>query len=531
MTVPNSTSAPAASRGDARLTGAFARFLATSLFAVALCQMASANCDYIPAGKSFWIRLLDPLASYSSKPGTAIRALLIQSPECGSSPVFPAGLEVDGEVISAHKVGLGFRRDSATLEVQFNRIVTSTGMVLPIASQVVEIDNARETVRHGIIHGIRPTDTPQGRITSGLIHLPTINPYGDVGLMVYRAFSVLPEAEIYLPPGSDLRLQINVPLYVGDQPEIPRPSLELDEYERGDIEMLLEKMPDRTLTSAGKDADLVNLLFVGDEDQLNSAFLAAGWLPSDRNSSHAFFKEFSAFLTSKAYPTMPVSRQYLNGEPQEFTWQKSLDSYNKREHLRIWGEPRTVLGQQAWLSAYTREKSAALSPRYHKFIHHIDRNLDDGVNMLVRDLTLSGCVDSVRLMPRPSIPHLMVNATGDEMRTDGMLTVVHLKSCDRPSMAYTRDNPLIPIRPHSRVVRYFRNEVLLYKSDVIRGNILYGAFDLCRMSIRSFRRRHGHSQGDEDDESLPASPVSPETLFPQLVPLDGLSLDTSSLVP
>ena len=487
---------------------------------------ARASCDYIPAGKFFWIRLLDPVASYSAKPGSSIRAILIQSPECGSNPVFPAGLEVDGEVISAHRVGLGFRRDSATIEVQFNRLVTANGVVLPIASQVVEIDNARETVRRGVVHGIRPTNTPQGRITSGLIHLPTINPYGDLGLIIYRAFTVLPEPEIYLPPGTDLRVQLNVPLYVGDQPEIPRPSLELDEYERGEIEMLLQDMPERTATSSGKDADLVNLLFVGTQEQLDSAFLAAGWLPGDRNSSHAFFKEFSAFLTYSNYPNMPVSKQYLNGQTQDFTWQKSLDSYNKREHLRVWGEAATVLGQQAWLSAYTRETGAALSPRYHRFIHHIDRNLDDGVNMLVRDLTLSGCVDSVRLMARPNVHHLMVNATGDEMRTDGALTIVHLKTCNRPTMAYTRANPLVPIRPHSRLVRYFRNEVLLYKSDVIRGNIVYSAFDLCRMSIRSLRRRHGNSPEDDDnDENLPLSPVSPETLFPQLASLSPVSIE------
>jgi hypothetical protein len=162
--------------------------------------------------------------------------------------------------------------------------------------------------------------------------------------------------------------------------------------------------------------------------------------------------------------------------------------------------------------------------RYHKFIHHIDRNLDEGVNMLVRDLTLSGCVDTVRLMPRPAVHHLMVNATGDEMRTDGMLTVVHLKTCDRPTLAYTRANPLVPVRPHSWITRYFRNEVLLYKSDVVRGNILYGAFDLCRMSIRSFRRRHGARPGEEEDDSLPLSPVSPETLFPQLA-LNSVSLE------
>jgi LssY C-terminus len=476
---------------------------------------ASANCEYIPAGKSFWIRLLDPVASYSSKAGASVRAVLIQSPECGSTPVFSAGLEVDGEVVSVRKVGLGFIHDTASLEIQFNRLVTSNGEILPISAQVVEIDNAREIARKGVIHGIRSTDTPQGRITSGLIHLPTYNPYGDMTLVVYRSLSILPEPEIYLPPGTDLRLQLSVPLYVANQPELPPVSFQLDEIERGDIEQLLQNVPVRTTTRYGKDADLVNLLFLGSQQQMQDAFTAAGWLPGDSNSSRAFFKQFSAFLTFSNYSTMPVSHQLLSGRPQDFTWQKSFDSYGKREHVRVWSQPHTVLDEQAWLSAYTRETSAALSVRYHKFIHHIDRNLDEGVNMLVRDLTLSGCVDSVYLLPRPDVDQSMVNSTGDEMRTDGMLTVVQLRDCNRPSIEYTRANPLIPIRPRSRVVRYFRNEVLLYKSDVIRGNIIYGAFDLCRIGIHSFRHRHDGSADDSDD-GLPLFPASPQSLFPQL---------------
>jgi hypothetical protein len=499
------------SRSALRLSSLFAAFL--FFFSLAFTPSASANCEAIPAGKSFWIRLLDPVASYSSKHGASVRAVLIQSPECGSTPVFPAGLEVDGEVVSVHKVGLGFIHDTASLEIQFNRLVTSEGEILPISAQVVEIDNAREIARKGVIHGIRSTDTPQGRITSGLIHLPTYDPYGDMVLIVYRSLSILPEPEIYLPPGTDLRLQLDVPLYVANQPALPPVSFQLDEFERGDIEELLQKVPERTTTTYGKDADLVNLLFLGSQQQLQDAFTAAGWLPSDPNSSHAFLKQFAAFLTYNSYSTMPISHQLLNGQPQDFTWQKSFDSYGKREHVRVWSEPAKVLDQDAWLSAYTRETSAALSLRYHKFIHHISPNLDDGVNMLVRDLTLSGCVDSVYLMPRPDVQPQMFNSSGDEMRTDGMLTIVQLKDCNRPSIEYTRFNPLIPIRPRSPVVRYLRNEILLYKSDVIRGNILYSAFDLCRMGIHSFRHRH---DGSDIDDGLPLSPVSPQTLFPNL---------------
>jgi hypothetical protein len=478
-----------------------------------------ANCEYVGAGKSFWIRLLDPVASYSSKPGTTVRAVLIQSPECESHPAFPAGLLVVGTISKVRRVGLGFIHDSAYVEIQFDHLVTAAGQVLPFAAEVLEADNARELVRHNVFRGIRATDAPQGRITSGLIHMPTFNPYTDAALIVYRAVTVLPEPEIYLPPGTDLRLRLNLPLYVGDQPELPSVSFAMDEYERGDVEMLLQGQSDRTTTTSGKDADVVNLLFVGSRDQVEEAFTAAGWRTADANSKSAFFKQFGAFLTFSNYPNMPVSRQLLSDQVQDMAWQKSFNSYDKRAHLRLWSQSKTLQGEQAWLSAYTRETGAVFSVKYHKFIHHIDRNLDDGVNMLVRDLALAGCVEVVRQLPRPNLPQTMLNSTGDEMRTDGNLTVVHLKSCAMPVMPYSRTTALIPVRPHNRFVRYLRTQVLLYKSDVIRGNIIYSAFDLSFMSIRSLHRRH-LIQNDDNYDALPMSPVSPDTLFPQLTSTD-----------
>jgi len=389
--------------------------------------------------------------------------------------------------------------DVARLEIQFDQLITEQGIVTFVA-QVVEVDNARENVRRGFIQGVRSTNTPQGRITSGLIHLPSINPYGDLALIVYRAVSPLPEPEIYFPPGTDLRLQLSAPLEVSEQPELTRPSFQLDEIERGEIESVLQHVPERTTTTSGQAADLVNVLLIGSQNQVEKAFAAAGWLPSDRNSYHAFLKEFGAFLNFSNYPKMPVSRQLLNGRAPDSSWQKSLNSYSKREHLRVWRQPAFILGQQVYLGAYTRETGAALSIRYHKFIHHIDPDLDQGVNMLVRDLTFSGCVESVNLLPRPDFPRVLLNSTGDTMRTNGDLTVVQVRDCDKRPSAYGLGNA-IPVHPHSKIARYFRNRVLLYKSDLIRGNSIYSAFDVLRMAVCWHFRRNQSAFSDEIDTS------------------------------
>ena len=480
-----------------------------------LARPAHAKCDEIPSGKSFWVRLIDPVASYSSKPGTSVRAILIQSPDCDGAAVFPAGLEVDGEVASVRKVGLGFVHETASLEIIFDRIVTADGSVLPIASQVVEVDNARESVRKGKIRGILATYTPQGRITDGLGHLPTFNPYSAPSLIVYRMLTILPEPEIYLPPGTDLRLRLNVPLYVGDQPELPPVSFQMDELERGDVEMMLQQNTSRTYTSHGKPADVVNLLFVGSGDQMRAAFQAANWTSGGSVSTRTVYHEFLAFLTASNYQGEPITTQYLEGHRQDMTWQKSFNSYSRRDHVRFWEEPEPVLGQQAWLGAYTREISAVLSIANHKFIHHIDRNLDDGVNMLVRDLTLAGCVKSVQLFDRPDVQGTVLNATGDAMTTDGALTVVQLRDCHAQGVDAAHAKPLIAIHPRSRLVRYLRTQVLAYRSDVVRANLVYSGYFVACLGIHRLRHHH-HGQEDDSDDGLPLSPVSPDTLFPQI---------------
>ena len=107
-------------------------------------------------------------------------------------------------VRSKRKVGWGIRHETAALELEFNRAVIEAGSTIEISARVEEVENAREQVKNGVIHGVLSSDTFQGRINSRLIHLPTWNPYSDLGLIIYKAtFPIFPEPEIYYPAGTD----------------------------------------------------------------------------------------------------------------------------------------------------------------------------------------------------------------------------------------------------------------------------------------------------------------------------------------
>ena len=114
-----------------------------------------------------------------------------------------------GKVQLVRKVGLGVRHETATLKFSFQEIALSSNTSLPITASVAAIDNAREQVSNGVVHGIRSTNTLQGTITSRLKYLPALNPYPDLGLLLFKAtFPIFPEPEIYFPAGTDVQLKL-----------------------------------------------------------------------------------------------------------------------------------------------------------------------------------------------------------------------------------------------------------------------------------------------------------------------------------
>src|SRR5271166_3619758 len=247
-----------------------------------LCSAMAFGCDGLAAGQTLWIRLSSPVSSYSSKPGDAVHAVLTEAVTCDNEVIFPVGTSVEGVVHSVRKVGWGIRHETAALDIQFDRAVLAEGTPVTISASVVEVENAREQVSQGVIQGIRSSDTPQGRINSRLIHLPTYNPYSDVGLIVYKAtFPIFPEPEIYYPAGTDMRLRLTNPVHSPRVAAAPPVESMAETSEELDVERMVPSLPWRSTTVKLVDADVVNLAFVGSREQVEAAFQQAGWSTSD----------------------------------------------------------------------------------------------------------------------------------------------------------------------------------------------------------------------------------------------------------
>jgi hypothetical protein len=461
---------------------------------VCVCMMCAAKvafgCDRLPAGQFLWVRLTAPLSTYTAKPGDPVHAVLTQDLVCESDIVLPMGASIEGVVRSKRKVGWGIRHETAALELEFNRGSNESGVAIKLTARVEEVENARELVRNGVIQGIRSSDTFQGSINSRLIHLPTWNPYSDPVLIAYKAmFPIFPEPEIYYPAGTDIRLRTTSEISLPPRAvSTARESSRAAKAGSARLEQLVEPLPWRVTTKKDVNADEINIVFLGSQDAVRSAFREAGWDNADQVSRHTVLKNLYALLNDSGYAQQPMMTFYLNGKPEDMNWQKSLNSYGRRDHLRIWQWTSTKTADSVWISSSTHDTGAVLAVRHKGFVHHIAPAIDDERSTVIRDLDFAGCVSSVSYVSRPEVPTITHNATGDVMHTDGSVAVVALQDCKpaKPRLDWeSRGNSL---KPGNYAFRFVRRQILTFRNDILRANIIYGTYDVGRMAFAALRR-------------------------------------------
>ncbi len=446
------------------------------------------GCDQLPAGQSLWIRLAAPISSYTAKAGNPVHAVLTQDLVCDNEVVLPMGAPIEGVVRSKRKVGWGIRHETAALELEFHRATARPGVTVEFTARVEEVENAREVVHNGVIQGIRSSDTFQGRINSRLIHLPTWNPYSDPFLILYKAtFPIFPEPEIYYPAGTDLHLRTKevspLPAMVSAAAE----SSVASKSESDQLDQLVSQLPWRVTTRKNVDADLLNVVFLGSEEEVKSAFREAGWHNADPVSRRTFLKNMYALLNNSGYPQEPMTTFLLHGKPEDMNWQKSLNSYDRRDHLRIWQYTITGTTQSVWISSSTHDTSAVLAVKYKSFVHHITPDIDDERSTVIRDLNFAGCIRSVTYVLHPGMPTATHNATGDAMYTDGSVAVIALQDCRPADPELDSDSNGAIFKPGNLAFRYIRKQILTFKNDIWRANIIYGAYDAGRMTVKALR--------------------------------------------
>jgi hypothetical protein len=461
------------------------------LFFAGVCSAVSAK-PY----QTMVLRLLTPIASYSPA-GTRFEAKVIGPVSREGLDFLPKGSTVTGKVSKSASVRFGLRRERALLELEFEGCRLPDGTAIDCKVSLQGVDNAREKVRGNRIEGVLAASHPSS-LLSGVWYRPATSlfsrsamgltgaagtiytrfvptPLGATAVITSRLlFLHMPDPEIELHAGTDLLARVEVPDTFAPSPEpLVTVSPALADW--------VASQPEKVyLTNKQLAGDMIHLVFVGSREQVERAFLAAGWTASRPLTRRSFSHMYWAFLSMKADPNAPIAPLTYRGSTAALRFQKTLNTVSKRHHIRIW--PVSFPGTQLWLAAATHDVSIALDSKRMSLTHHIDPFLDRERSTVVNDLSAAGCVAGIGLVERPQAMRLPYN--GQPSVTDGNAVLLFLNDCLVPDLT----SPELREPRHRRLTLATRRFFLEDRQYLTRGSAYYWTYRAaCSLWTRRFR--------------------------------------------
>ena len=402
--------------------------------------------------------------------------------------ILPPGTRVSGELTSVKRVGLGLLHERASVKVEFKSLQIEGHAAIPIETRLFSIENAREKLdKAGKVRGIRSTNTPGFRASGVLTGLAAVDPIALLfSTAAFGSTLRFSDPEIKWAPGAELILELKEPVESAYSEPIGMPAVSRTEPERIELQTLVERLPYRTTRlSDEKKSDLTNLMFIGQTEAVQRAFAAAGWVQAMDSTASSKYRSLRAFAESQPYQEAPMSALLLDGAEAVLTMSKTLNTFTRRHHLRVYLWKETWDGLPIFQSAATHDTDIVMSLKNRTITHEIDARIDEERAKIVNDLIFTGCVDSAEWVGRPWVEESLFNGSGQQLKTDRALAVLKLNDCANPRVV--NSEKLVPTRPLSGnlLERGTRQTILRFRNDVLRGNLVWQstawAFHLSRM--------------------------------------------------
>lgn len=440
-------------------------------------------------------------------------AVLIAPVTVDDQTILPEGSVLSGSVLRVAKIGFGIVHETATLVLNFTHVTLPDGATLPLSTRLAEVDNSRERViPDGTIRGIRSTASISYRFSGYIRTALCWEVHARIALWLIKTLLVqVPEPEIYFPPGVELTLALNKPVYGNPLPESVEPARRLSEKARDVLETMVDNMPFRARAQkSNRESDVINLMFIGSDDEISRGFIAAGWTQATAKSMRSRFLDVRAVVEGHGYRGAPMSMLLVNDEAPGMVWQKGLNNMAKRHHVRIWKQPETWNGEQIWVGAGTRDIDYAYLRHGRPVTHKIEKDIDLERDKILHDIEFTSCADVADYVERPQVPRFARNATGDPMETDGRIAMVHLNGCSAPHVTRWAGDPL-PAHGNP-FQRFARRQILSIRSDYYRENLYWRTYEGTRWLITAVRN---HRHASDPERNANAAPIdrAAESLF------------------
>jgi len=427
--------------------------------AMLIAAIAPATAEVLQAGVSLEARLSTATGSRISHPGDPVKATVIAPVFAGGELVIPQGAVVSGVVEKVDRLGFGLKHLTAEIEYRFDAVQLPDLAVIPIEARTVRVETAKERVNtQGMIGGIYPTANISSTVAFYMLPLLCADPEFAVPVLGIKfLIARTPDPEIYFPAGTEMILQLVGNAY------IPHPSLPLDRIEPlsaveiAEVHRIIAQLPQQRTTSGhNHPSDLVNLLFLGGREPIDKAFHAAGWSGAQRGSMVSLYRTYHSMVQRMGYRMAPMGNLTLNGVTADAEYQKSLDTFSKRHHLRLWMQEN----ENIWVAAATEDVGYTVR-RLH-ITHATDPFIDNERAKVLNDLAFTGCVEAASLITRGSSD---ADEQGRFAGTDGKVVAIRMNDCSDP-----REMPSESATSGPRHERRLVQALIALRNDIIRSN-------------------------------------------------------------
>ena len=316
----------------------------------------------IPDGTPVNLRLAESVSSAHANVGDVLNFVVVKDVTLGDFTVIQAGTTALG-----HITGVKGRR------------------LLGMGGQIsLMLDSL--TLANGDRVGLRASEKVKGGSRTKLM----------VGAMIFTALVFLPASPIFLLTrghSSTVVESTEITAQVDGDTSVLEADLRRSPDNSSSLDEMMSYLPPRVFDGDGREGDMVNLVFVGQPEDVQNAFQRGGWVSTDKWKP-AFVWHLLRHGTGDT--KLPMARFYLFGRVQDDSL--ALPDPNgivsRRHHLRIWKTAFSVNGVPIWVAAATHDVAIEIAKHGRLINHRIDPEVDAERDFVGANLTSASSVNA-----------------------------------------------------------------------------------------------------------------------------------------
>src|SRR5579875_3015045 len=388
-------------------------------------ESSSVSPTSLPKGTILYVRLKTAVGTTSSKIHQKVAAEIVRQVFINGKVAVPLGAQLTGEINKLHSSLTP--DDPALMGIDFTQMELSGEKPVKISCHLLKIENAREAVlKDGTIQGVVASDLGSTYVDKALSKLAQQLPSLSNAIQGFEKKQIgTPDTAISYAAGTDMQIALDKPLPV-EKFFAPAAADRLSPPLLEAIQKVLANAPQRSSTQKGTPGDPLNIVLVGSEQEIYRAFQLAGWDVPAAQQTQSIARTVQAVVQGQGYGVAPISNFYLYGRAQDMAFEKVLNTFAMRHHLRLWRAPIAVPdGVPIWLGAAVHDTGFDIHPGVAS--HATSPDLDAERAKVGADLLATGFVNAEQLVTPPHPLRNGVTGTGGPWQTDGKLLVIDLK--------------------------------------------------------------------------------------------------------